>query len=105
MTTPALFLALLISSLSALLFHLWRGGRLRRLAAFLLAAWLSFAAGQLVGEWLGLRFFRLGTLNLFSALLACFIGLFLTDWLLGPDRGLPPPRRRRPPIAGPGPGL
>jgi hypothetical protein len=99
MTLPSIALGFLIASASAFLFHLIRGGRLARLIAFLLSAWALFFAGHWLGQITGWRLWRLGTLNLASALLVTFIGLIAVSVLMGPMRPAPPrrpPRRPRP---------
>ena len=91
MTVPAIYFSLLIASGLGLLFHLIRGGSLGRLILYLAAAWIAFMAGHFVAEWLDWRFLRVGSINLFAALLAALIGLIAAGFLAGPERK----RRRR----------
>lgn len=98
MNVPALVLGSLIAASCALLYHILRGGPLRRLVLYLGAAMVSFFIGHLLGEWFNVLLLRFGALNLFSALLATLIGLFVSDALAGsspPSQRDPPPRRRR----------
>ena len=81
MTLQGALLGLLIATACGLLYHLLRGGPLRRMTAFVLTAWLSFFSGHLVGGWVGLTALRLGTLNLLPALVATALGLIGTDFL------------------------
>jgi hypothetical protein len=83
MTWQGLVLGFLLASLSGLLFHVVRGGPLSRLALYVVTAWISFFAGQFVSMLLGWNYWRLGTLNLFPALLATLLGLFASMLLAG----------------------
>ncbi|MCH8337447.1 MAG: hypothetical protein IH858_01195 [Chloroflexi bacterium] len=85
-TVPGIYLSLLISSGLGLLFHLIRGGSLGRLVLYLAAAWITFLAGHFVAEWLDWNFFRVGSINLFAAVLAAVIGLLAAALLAGPER-------------------
>ena len=86
MTLPSAFLGFLLATAAGLLFHLIRGGSLPRMALYVITAWISFFAGQLVSSLLGWQYWRLGSLNLFAALLATVLGLFASAILVGPDR-------------------
>ena len=90
MTAPGLYFSLLVASGLGLVFHLIRGGSLGRLLLYLAAAWVAFMAGHFVAEWLDWRLIRVGSINLFAALLAAIIGLSAASLLVGPER----PRRR-----------
>ncbi len=81
MTLQGALLGLLIATACGLLYHLIRGGPLRRMAAYVVTAWISFFSGHLVGGWVGLTAPRLGTLNLLPALVATTLGLIGTDFL------------------------
>lgn len=85
MTIPSLLLGLLLASASGFLFHLIRGGRIPRLLLYLITAWGAFFIGHFISEVLDWRFMRVGTLNLFPALLATFIGLLAASVLAGPE--------------------
>jgi hypothetical protein len=94
MTLPSAFLSLLIASSLAFAFHLWRGGRIARLFLFLLTSWVAFFTGHFVGDWLAWRAWRLGSLNLFSAVLATLIGLVAAQILVRPETGRRPDSSR-----------
>jgi hypothetical protein len=83
MTWQGLLLAFLLATASGLAFHLVRGGALSRLALYVVTAWISFAAGQVVSMLLHWDYWRLGPLNLFPALLATLVGLLSTSFLVG----------------------
>ncbi len=84
MTLPGAFLGFLIATACGLAFHLVRGGSLSRLGLYVFTAWVSFAVGQLVSQWLDWTAWRVGSLNLFPALLATVIGLVVAAVLAGP---------------------
>ena len=84
MTLPGALLGLVIASLAGLLYHLLRGGSLGRLLLFVISAWIAFFAGHWIGGLLNWTSWRLGTLNLFPALLSTMIILILADIMAGP---------------------
>ena len=86
MTIQSLLLGWLIASACGALFHLLRGDRLPRMVLYLITAWGAFFIGHFISELLDWNFMRVGTLNLFPALLATFIGLFAASILAGPEK-------------------
>jgi hypothetical protein len=83
MTNPAtLLLAVALATMYGAGFHVWQGGGARRLALYLLAGWLGFALGHIVGNLLGLQFVMIGQLNFFTATLGSALALFLARWLV-----------------------
>lgn len=85
MTTASYFLAFLISTLFGAAFHLWQGGGARWLLLYLLAGWVGFAAGQIVGGLVGFTMINVGALNVLSASLGSLIALFTARWLASRD--------------------
>ncbi|MFN8379052.1 MAG: hypothetical protein U0452_10310 [Anaerolineae bacterium] len=81
MTFPAVTLAFILATLYGALFHLFVGGDARRLALYLVTAWIAFAAGQFVGSLINLTVFSVGVLHLFAATLTCWTAL-IGVWLL-----------------------
>ncbi|MBN2547668.1 MAG: hypothetical protein JXB15_00810 [Anaerolineales bacterium] len=81
MAIPALVLGFIISTLYGLAFHLIRGGNAGRLFIYMILAWVGFALGQLLGEYLGWNFFSVGTLRLGMASLVSAIFLLGGHWL------------------------
>ena len=82
MTNPAtLLLAVAFATIYGAGFHLWQGGGARRLALYLLAGWLGFALGHLLGNLLRLEFLMIGQLNFFTATVGSALALFLARWL------------------------
>jgi hypothetical protein len=81
MFSPSLFLAGLLSSAYASLFHIWKGRSLADLLLYLVAAWLGFGLGQLVGEAHGLRLFMIGPVHVVEGTLLAWLLLFAARWL------------------------
>jgi hypothetical protein len=92
---PAVYLGLLIATLLGAAFHLLRGGTLARLLLYLSTAWVAFFAGNWISGLLHWELGRVGSLNLFPAILATLIGLTAASILVGPSPHRPP--RSRPP--------
>jgi hypothetical protein len=82
MNNPAtLLLSVALATIYGAGFHWWRGGGARRLALYLLAGWLGFALGQIVGTVLGLTLVMIGPLNFLTATLGSFLALGLAHFL------------------------
>jgi hypothetical protein len=80
---PSLVFALLLVSIYAAAYHLWKGRRLRDLPLYWLAAVLGFAAGHLAGVMLTLVPWTIGQIQIFEATAGAFLFLILIHWLLG----------------------
>jgi hypothetical protein len=81
MTMPTLLFAFALSTIYGAAFHVWQGGSARRLALYLLAGWLGFALGHVVGDVMGVRVLMVGALNALTATLGAGIALFAARWL------------------------
>ncbi|HIE58066.1 MAG TPA: hypothetical protein EYP88_07555 [Anaerolineales bacterium] len=81
MTLPSILIGIVISSLYATSFHLWRGGGPGRLFFYIIMAWIGFWIGHLIGNALGWTFFSLGPLRLGTATLGTAFTLGLGYWL------------------------
>lgn len=84
MTLPALFFGFMLATLMGAGFHLWQGGGAGRLLLYLGAAWLGFALGHLLGDWLNWRWLAIGPLNTLTAGLAAGLALSVARWLAAP---------------------
>lgn len=82
MTFPALTLAFILATLYGALFHLFAGGDARRLAIYLITAWLAFGVGQVFGSLLNVTLFSVGVLHLFAASVTCWVALVGVWWLM-----------------------
>ncbi|VAW38494.1 hypothetical protein MNBD_CHLOROFLEXI01-1221 [hydrothermal vent metagenome] len=83
MTTAAsgLILGFLLATAYGAGFHLLLGGPARRIILYLMAAWIGFSIGHIVGDLLNLTFLRLGVLQLFSASIGAWLSLISSWWL------------------------
>jgi len=79
--SPPFVLSVLLSTMLATLFNLWQGGSVRDLALYLIAGWLGFVVGELLGDWMGLDVFMIGEVHVAEAILTCVLLLFLARWL------------------------
>jgi hypothetical protein len=81
MTIPAILFGLLVALLIGALFHLWRGGNLVRLLAYLGLSVGGFAAGQWTGSSRGWGLFSVGPLDLGMGIAGCLVFLGIGYWL------------------------
>jgi len=75
MTLQAWLVGFALSTVLGAVFHLWLGGGSRRLALYLLAAWLGFALGHFVGEALLIDALKIGPLNAFGGTVGAAVAL------------------------------
>ena len=95
-TLHGFILGVTIASACAFLFHILRGGSLKRLAIYIVSACIGFFSGHLLGELINWQLLRLGSINLFPALLGTILSLVLTAVLVKPNsRSQNKSRRRR----------
>jgi hypothetical protein len=85
MSIHAFLLGLIIATLTAAVFHLLRGGRLRHLVLYIVVAWVSFFIGQVFSESIRWHLLRIGAINIFPAMLATLLGLVLAAIFLAPE--------------------
>jgi hypothetical protein len=78
-----LILGFLLATVYGAAFHLVLGGPARRILLYLLAAWLGFTIGHIIGEWLNFHVLVLGPVNLLSASLGAWLALIVSWWLAG----------------------
>lgn len=81
-TTPGLFLGFILATLYGAFFHLIVGGDARRLALYLLAGWLGFSVGQVLGTALEITLFQIGPLKTGAATIGSLVAL-LAAHILG----------------------
>lgn len=74
-------LAFLLATAYGAGFHVIMGGPLRHILVFVIAAWIGFAAGHFLGDFLNVDILDLGAINLFSASIGAWLAL-LFAWLL-----------------------
>lgn len=78
MPNPSLTFGFIVATLLGALFHLICGGDARRLAFFLLAGWLGFGLGQLIGLIFEIETFNFGPLHLLPAVVGAVVFLAFT---------------------------
>ncbi|MBZ0277983.1 MAG: hypothetical protein K8I60_17685 [Anaerolineae bacterium] len=81
MPGPTVTFSFILATLCGAAFHLVMGGDARRLALFLLAGWVGFALGHILGGILGINILAIGTLRTFPALLGAFVALVVAQFL------------------------
>jgi hypothetical protein len=79
--SPALVLGAVLSTIYAALFHLWQRGTMAALRRYLIAAWLGFAAGHLLGGMLGFQWLQVGDLNALSGTVGAVAALLIANSL------------------------
>lgn len=78
---PTITFGFILATLLGALCHLILGGDARRLALFLLASWLGFLFGHMLGATLGLDIFNVGKLRIVSAMFGSIATLIITQAL------------------------
>ena len=81
MPSPITMLGFILATLCGALFHLFMGGDARRLALFLLAGWVGFGLGHLLGTILDINILNIGTLRIVSAMIGALIALLVAHFL------------------------
>lgn len=80
-TASGLVLGFLLATAYGTGFHFILGGPARQILLYVLAAWIGFTLGHLVGDLLNLELLKLGAVHLFSASLGAWIALIASWWL------------------------
>lgn len=80
-TASGLVLGFLLATAYGTGFHFILGGPARRILLYVLAAWIGFTLGHLIGDLLNLELLKLGAVHLFSASLGAWIALIASWWL------------------------
>jgi hypothetical protein len=75
MPSPSVVFSFIVATLYGAAFHLVSGGDARRLALFLLAAWLGFSLGHLFGDALNITLLDVGQLHMLAATLGAWLAL------------------------------
>jgi hypothetical protein len=78
---PALVFSLILASIYAVVFYLWRGRRSRDLLFFWLASVVGFASGQLAGQVWGFVPWTIGQVHAIEATMTALLFLVLAQWL------------------------
>jgi len=83
---PTLTFGFILATLLGSLFHLILGGDVRRLAAFLVAGWVGFGIGHLLGVNLGIDVLSIGSLRTVPAVFGAIVVLLLTHFMTASRR-------------------
>lgn len=81
MLGPTTIFGFILATLFGAAFHILVGGDARRLALFLLAGWIGFGAGHLIGVLFTINIFNIGTLRIATATLGAILALVGTHVL------------------------
>lgn len=81
MPSPSVVFSFIVATLYGAAFHLVSGGDARRLALFLLAAWLGFALGHSFGETLDVALMDVGPLHMLPATIGAWLALVVARLL------------------------
>ncbi|MCA9911232.1 MAG: hypothetical protein KC519_21415 [Anaerolineae bacterium] len=73
--SPAFTFGFILATLLGAVFHLIFGGDIRRLALYLISAWVGFALGHFAGVAFGINSFNVGTLRAVPAFTGALVAL------------------------------
>jgi hypothetical protein len=79
--SPALALGIVLATAYAALFHLWNRGNMPALRRYLLAAWLGFAGGHLLGDLVGIQWLQVGHLGVLNGTIGAATALLIAKSL------------------------
>jgi hypothetical protein len=79
--SPSIVFSFILATLYGAAFHFLSGGDARRLALFLLAAWLGFALGQAFGDIIGMTLLDIGPLHMLAATIGAWLALVVARLL------------------------
>jgi hypothetical protein len=80
-TAAALVLGFLLATAYGAGFHLLIGGPAKHIIIYILASWLGFIVGHVIGDILNIEILKLGALHLLTASLGSWLFLILSWWL------------------------
>ena len=78
---PTTIFGFVLATLFGAAFHIIVGGNARRLALFLLAGWVGFGLGHLVGAIFAINIFNIGTLHIVTAAVGAIVALLFAHVL------------------------
>lgn len=81
MPGPTATLGFILATLFGAVFHFVVGGDVRRLALFLLVAWVGFVVGHVVGVLFEINILNIGTLRIVAASIGALIALIVSHIL------------------------
>lgn len=81
LTAPSTVLSVVLATILAALFHLWRGERAKELLLYWPVALLGFLLGQMVAGVIGSSFAMIGEVHVLEGSLLALAAMFLANWL------------------------
>jgi hypothetical protein len=85
-TASGIVLGFLLATIYGAAFHLFVGGPPRRIILYVIASWVGFTIGHIVGDLLSVDILLLGAVQLLTASVGAWIALILS-WFLERSRG------------------
>ena len=86
MPGPTATFGFILATLYGAGFHFLVGGDARRLALFLLSAWVGFTLGHILGVMFMIDFMNIGTLRIIAATAGALVALVAAHFLTRPNR-------------------
>ncbi len=84
--SPPIVFGFILATLYGALFHLIVGGDARRLALFLLAGWLGFLLGQMLGAAFNVQVLDIGSIHTLTATVGAWLALLAARLFTGAVR-------------------
>jgi hypothetical protein len=81
LTAPSTVLSIVLATILAALFHLWRGKKAQELLIYWPAAVLGFLIGQFVGARIGLDIAVIGETHIIEGSVLAIAAMFVANWL------------------------
>ncbi len=81
MPGPTVTFAFILATLFGAIFHLFMGGDVRRLALFLLAGWIGFSLGHVLGVVFEINIMNIGPLRIVAASIGAIVALIVARFL------------------------
>lgn len=81
--SPSFVFGFILATLYGAIFHLIVGGDARRLALFLLAGWLGFLLGHILGGLLEIHILDIGPVHTLTATVGAWLALFAARLFTG----------------------
>ena len=79
--SPALVLAAVLSTAYGAFFHLWHRGGMLMLRNYVLAAWIGFAGGHVVGDLVGIHWLQVGHVCVLNGTIGAMMALTIVKSL------------------------
>jgi uncharacterized membrane protein YeaQ/YmgE (transglycosylase-associated protein family) len=74
---PSIVFSFIVATLYGSSYHVLTGGDARRLALYLLAGWIGYALGQIIGDVLDITLLSIGAVHFFTATVGAWVALII----------------------------